>query len=167
MNDAKLVSKFSNIFINLLYSIMTNDINKVGCYLSKELYDKYSDIIENNKNNNELHMYDELNASDIKIVSQEEIEDKLVVKVKVNAKHMDYFIDNNTKQYKRGVNDRRLEICYHLTFEKMINAKQIPMLFKCPNCGGNLDINFKGTCNYCKKLIDLSEYDFIMTECDL
>ena len=43
--DNELISKFSNIYIMLLYSIMTNDISRVKHYLSDNLYHKYKYII--------------------------------------------------------------------------------------------------------------------------
>ena len=46
MDDSILKSKFSNIFINLLYSIMINDITKVRHFLSDEVASEIEKIIE-------------------------------------------------------------------------------------------------------------------------
>ena len=37
---------------------------------------------------------------------------------------------------------------------------------RCPTCGHSLDINASGVCPYCKQIIDMSNYDYILTEID-
>ena len=163
MYDAKLKNKFNNIFINLLFSIMTNNISKVECFLSKDLKERFNSIIEENKKNNERQMYDELNVKDIIITSKEVTDIKEIVHVTIISRYMDYIIDSNTSQYKRGINDHRVEKTNYLVFEKYLNAKDRPMIFKCPNCGADMDINFNGKCNFCRNVVDLSEYEYILT----
>lgn len=46
MNDVELTSKFSNIYIMLLYALMNNDIKRVAHYLSDDMFEKYNMIIQ-------------------------------------------------------------------------------------------------------------------------
>ena len=75
-NKSDLIGKFSNIYIMLLYSIMTNDINRVKHFISDDLYKYYKNLIENNKKNNQTQMYDELNVYKIEILKQEIVNKK-------------------------------------------------------------------------------------------
>ena len=46
--EEELISKFSNIYIMLLYAIMSNDINKVKHFLSPDLGRYYENVINKN-----------------------------------------------------------------------------------------------------------------------
>lgn len=98
--DDELISKFSNIYIMLLYSIMTNDILRIKHYLNDNLYKRYKSIIDNHINNNETQMYDELNVYKISIEDKKIIDNKEIIKVKLISRYMDYIIDNETKKNK-------------------------------------------------------------------
>ncbi len=160
--ESELISKFSNIYIMLLYAIISNDINRVKHFLSDEMYEKYKSIIENNLQNKEIQMYDELNVKEIEIIDRVETTDYLEIKVKLISRYMDYVIDAETKKYKRGINDHRLEKVNYLTFKKSLKASS-KELFTCPNCGANLDVNFTGTCPYCKSVVSMENNDYILT----
>ncbi|MBQ8892439.1 MAG: TIM44-like domain-containing protein [Bacilli bacterium] len=163
MSDNELISKFSNIYIMLLYSIMTNDIDRVKHFLSNELYLKYKSIVENHIKNHETQMYDELNVYKINIESIEVIDNKEVVTVRLISRYMDYIMDNETKKIKSGVNTHRIEKTNILTFEKNVGEVNKKVIHTCPNCGANLDINYNGICSYCNQSVDLKE-DYILVD---
>ena len=160
--ESELISKFSNIYIMLLYGIMSNDIERVKHFLSDEMYNKYKNIVDTNIKNKEIRMYDELNVKEIKILNTTTNSDYEEVTVKIISRYMDYVIDAETKKYKRGVNDHRVIKENILTFRKSINAIEKEM-FKCPNCGANLDVNFTGVCPYCRQPFSMEEHDYILT----
>lgn len=160
---SELISKFSNVYIMLLYSIMTEDMERVKHFLTDELYNKYKGIVDNNIKNNEIQMYDELNVAKINIISEKIIDNKEVVTVKLISKYMDYIVDKQTGGYKRGNNTSRVENTNILVFEKKLDVKDKNNIFKCPNCGASLDINFMGKCPYCKMVVNLTNYDYILT----
>ena len=162
MNESELISKFSNIYIMLLYAIMTNDIDRVKHFLNDDLYQKYKSIVLEHINNNETQMYDELNVYKINIESREVIDNKEIIKVKLISRYMDYIMDNQTKKIKSGINTHRIEKTNYLVFEKLINENGQKIVHKCPNCGANLDINYNGICSYCKQSVNLKEEDFIL-----
>ena len=62
--ESELKAKFSNIFIMLLYSVMTKDLNKVKHFISDSIYYEYQDVIDKLNERNETQLYDELNVGD-------------------------------------------------------------------------------------------------------
>ena len=163
MEEKELIGKFSNIYIMLLYSIMTNDIERVRHFLSTELYEKYKGIIDNHIKNNEIQMYDELNVYKIDIIENSVVDDKIIYKVKLISRYMDYIMDNTTKKLKSGINTHRVEKTNILTFIKT-NKEVNKVIHTCPNCGANLDINYTGVCPFCKKSVDLTNEDYILVD---
>lgn len=163
-NEMELKGKFSNIYIMILFGIMTNDLSNADHFLSDEIMDKYNKIIEKNLANNETQMYDEMNVKSIDIISKEELEDCYLVKVKLISRYMDYIIDSTTKKYKRGVNTHRIEKENTLTFKKLKSAKERSSVIKCEYCGANMDINHSGKCEYCGSIADVTEYDYVLID---
>ena len=163
MEDGSIESKFSNIYIMLLYSIMKGDLRKVNHFLSDELREKYQHIIDINNDNNEVQMYDELNVKDIQILSTDIVDEKENIKVKLTSRYMDYIIDKDTGNYKRGIDDRRLEKTNILTFQKSTLAKERPDLFKCPNCGAKLGKSNSTKCKHCRSVIVKKTSKWVLT----
>ena len=160
--ENELISKFSNIYIMLLYAIMSNDINRVKHFLNDEMFNKYKSIIDNNIKNKEIQMYDEMNVKEIKILSNVKYSEYEEVKVYLVSRYMDYIIDAETKQYKRGINDHRVEKNNYLTFRKYLDAEGKEM-YTCKNCGANLDVNFTGICPYCQSVVSMEKHDYVLT----
>lgn len=156
--ESELKAKFSNIFIMLLYSIMTKDLNKVKHFISDDIYNIYQEKINELIKRNESQMYDELNVGEIRILSQEINGDKLKVNVQIEARYMDYILDENG-EFKKGNNQYRVPVNYYLVFEKGIDAKS-KNFYRCQSCGNNLDINFTGECPYCNNVVDVDQFEY-------
>ena len=167
MDKSELISKFSNIYIMLLYSIMSNDITRVKHFLSDDLYNKYEKIVKDNIENDEQQMYDELNVYEINILKIEEVDSKEIVTVKLVSRYMDYVIDKKTGKLKRGINTQRIEKTNILVFEKSIKLSESKIIYTCPNCSANIDVNFNGVCSYCGKSIEFKGSDYILTSLEI
>ena len=163
--DSELTAKFSNIYINLLYSIMIKDLNKVKHFLSEELINKYERIINELEVNNETQLYDELNVGKIDIIKKEVIDNKEIYTVKILSRYMDYKVDEQG-DYLSGNNKSRIEKENILKFEHNLNS-EIKNYYKCKYCGNNLDINYTGECSYCNNIVDISEYEYILTSLEI
>lgn len=163
--DSELIGKFSNIYIMLLYSIMTKDMNRVKHFISDDLYNKYLDIIDILNKNQESQMYDELNVGKIDIIRTEVMDNKEVVTVRIISRYMDYIIDSQGN-YKRGNNKNRVQKENILVFTKNLDAIS-KNYYTCSNCGANLDINFTGSCPYCNSICDVSDYDYQLVKLDV
>lgn len=163
-NVEELKGKFSNIFIMILFGIMTNDLENVKHFLSKRVYKNLQSIVENNIANNEIQMFDDLSIKsiDIRTIRSEGIYN--VAKVKIVSSYMDYVIDNNTKAFKRGINTSVIRRKYQLIFKKLKSASLRDAVIKCEYCGANMDINFSGKCEYCGSIADVTSYDFVLTD---
>ena len=160
-SDLELKSKFSNIFIMLLLSIQNGDIDNVKHFLTDELYDKYKQIVDLHKSNNEMHFYDEANVKEISLSKRYKDDEFDVIEVDLTSRYMDYIIDLNTGKKKSGVDDHRVEINHRLVFKKKLNAVRGEVV-KCAGCGANLDVNFTGKCEYCGTVHSAEDYDYIL-----
>ena len=162
-SESGFIAKVDNTFIMLLTAIMTDNLRRVEHKISKELFDKYKDMLANLNSKSERQMYDELNVKSTSIESIEKTSDKYIIKVLLTSRYMDYIVDKETGDYKSGINDRRIEKDNYLTFEKSINAKSDDIVKYCPGCGANVDTNSTGVCPYCGTTYDTKTYDWVLT----
>lgn len=164
MNDASInKGKFSNIFIKLIIGIMSRDLKNVKHFLSDEVYNYYQKIIEENINNHEIHCYDEPNVKEILITKEEQDEKYDIAYVSLVSLYMDYYVDSESFDYKRGINNHRVEVKHNLVFKKLKNSER-PSAVKCPGCGANLDANKTGICEYCGMTYSALSYDYVLYE---
>ena len=76
---------------------------------------------------------------------------------------MDYFVNENG-EYISGTNDHRIETDHHIILTKKINSLNLGTARRCNHCGKTLDINHSGVCPYCNQVIDITNYEYIVTK---
>ena len=89
-NEAMFLTRVNNVFMLLHTAIMTDNLNLVKHYLSDDLEVKYQGIIDNNKQNNVIQVFDEFNVKISSIRNVEVLEDKILIDVSLTARYMDY-----------------------------------------------------------------------------
>ena len=111
LNNALFLSKVDNIFIMLLSSIMKRDLDIVKHKITDNIYNDYIDIVNELKNNHEIQMYGEANVKNSNIISIKK-DEIIIVNVNLVARYLNYVIDEDSKELKRGINDKREEHGY-------------------------------------------------------
>lgn len=163
-NEELFITKVNNVFVKLHTAIMLNNLEEVKHFLNDEVYKTYSNILAELNKNNERQMYDELNVKETYIENIEILEDKINIKVKIISRYMDYILDKDTLEYKRGNNTSRIQKNNYLTFTKKIITDKLDVSRKCLSCGANININNSGKCVYCGNIFPLENYDYILTD---
>ena len=162
-NESIFISKVNNIFVAMLNSIMFQDASMSVTSLGPTLKEIISQKITSLKNSNVIQMYGEMNVHDTKIIGAEILEDKYIIKVQIMSRYLDYLMDATSKKKVSGDDYTRVERVNYLTFEEKRNHKKLGDVTECPFCGANIDYNYKGICEYCKKELPKEEYDWILT----
>ena len=166
-NEAMFKTKVDNIFVKLHTAVMLGNIESVKHFLSDELYNDYNNKVIDLNNKNYRQMYDELNVKSTEIENVNIHPDKIEIKIKIVSRYMDYIIDKDNGNYISGNDKYRIEKNNVLTFTKKIDTKELKMSRKCPGCGSNMDINNYGKCNYCGRIFNLDDYDYILTSIEI
>ncbi|MBQ7667888.1 MAG: TIM44-like domain-containing protein [Clostridia bacterium] len=164
--ESTFKSKVDNMFVMLYTSIMLQDLTRVDHYIGDDLYKKYENKIKKLMESNQRQMYDELNVKSTEILNAEVEDDKIIIKVLIVSRYLDYTIDKSTGRMVAGNRDSRVQRNNYLTLEKKINAHELGISRKCPSCGANMDINYSGKCEYCGSIFNTEEYDYVITKLD-
>lgn len=163
INNSMFLSKVDNIFILLYTGIMFDDLNRVKHKMTPELFEKYKEILDENNSKNVRQMYDELNVKTSSITNITKTEDKIIVKVMLICRYMNYLVDKTTLKFKSGNDDTREEHTLTLTLEKRVDAKDIKVSMHCPACGSPANVNAYGVCPYCGTRFNTEDFDYILT----
>ena len=161
-NEAMFKTKVDNIFVKLYTCIMKGDLTDVRHFISEELYNNYINKINELISHNKRQMYDEINVKNTMIINRKILEDKEIIDVEIVSRYMDYIIDINTGDLISGDDTRRIERRNILRFEKKLNTKDFGIVRKCPGCGASINVNNTGKCEYCDKIFNLDDYDYIL-----
>ncbi len=156
-------AKVDNTFIMILSCIIDRNMSRVQHKISDQLEEKYNNIVETLKNNKEIQMYDELNVKNTYIEDINITDTSYIITVKLISRYMDYIIDEDTKKYKRGHNEYRVEKTNYLVFVKRRDAKKMGVIRQCTYCGASIDFNSNGICSFCRKPFDTEKYDWVLT----
>ena len=163
INNSMFLSKVDNIFILLYTGIMFDDLNRVKHKMTPELFEKYKEILDENNSKNVRQMYDEINVKTSSITNITKTEDKIIVKVMLICRYMNYLVDKTTLKFKSGNDDTREEHTLTLTLEKRVDAKDIKVSMHCPACGSPANVNAYGVCPYCGTRFNTEDFDYILT----
>lgn len=161
-NEAMFKTKVDNIFVKLYTCIMKGDLTDVKHFISEELYNYYTNKINELSNFNKRQMYDEINVKNTSIINRNVLENKEIIDVEIISRYMDYIIDLNTGDTISGDDTRRIEKRNILKFEKKLNTKDFGLVRKCPGCGASINVNNTGKCEYCDTIFNLEDYDYIL-----
>lgn len=161
--ESSFKTKVDNIFVMLHISLMTDNMKRVDHFIGDNVYREFSDRLTTLNNNNERQMFDELNVKSTEIVKVEILDDKYVITVRLISRYMDYIVDKQSSNFKRGNNSSRIEHENILVFEKKRNTKVQGIVRFCPNCGHPMDINKSGYCEFCHSTYNQENYDWVLT----
>lgn len=166
-SESKFKSKVENEFVQIKLSIVTGKTEKIKHFVNDETYNKIINKVEEDKRQNRIQLYDELNVADIRINQIQELDDCFKIEVSLLSKALEYYLNRETRSYISGNRDIRVERMNKITFTKMKSAKAFESARKCPSCGANIDVNKDGKCSYCGSIFNLISYDWIITYMDV
>jgi len=161
-NPSVFINKADNIFVKLFTAVMLNELDNVKHFISEDVYKIYQEKIDVLDKKGQRQMYDELNVKNSIISAIDVIDSKYVIDVNLTARYMDYVIDLNSGEKVCGMDDRRIEVNYHLRFIRDIKVLQQGIVRRCSSCGAPMDINNSGRCSYCGSIYNLEDYDWIL-----
>ena len=163
--EATFLTKTDHIYMMILDAIMDKNLDEVKHYLSERVYSELNSIVADYINRNVTRIFNATNVKESNIVSYEVNDNEISIKVNLTSRYMDFLVDENG-DYISGVNDHRIEKYHTLVFTKRLDAKVLNEARPCPSCGHSLNINESGVCPYCNQIIDMSDYDYVLTFID-
>lgn len=163
-NPDMFLTKVNNIFVLMMNGIMFQNLQSVTSWLNDNVRQKLLTMINDLKHNDLIQMYDELNVKNTYVRKVEILDDRYRIEVEIEARYLDYRLNNTTKQIVSGNNESRVLTINNLVFELKKDHKDLGMVMHCPNCGANIDYNATGYCSFCNQQLPKEDYDWILVD---
>lgn len=89
--------------------------------------------------------------------------------VYLNARMIDYQVDEKTGNIIRGDKTTRWDLRYKMKFVRSTSATTKGAVsgthgYNCPNCGAPLEITSSGECPYCGSIVTTGDYSWVLTD---
>ncbi len=87
----------------------------------------------------------------------------------LNARMIDYQVDEKTGNIIRGDKSTRWDMRYKMKFIRSVGSKTKTETasmngHNCPNCGAPLEISSSGVCEYCGSVVTTGQYSWVLTD---
>ena len=160
--ESKFKTYADNVFIQLHLALVTKELENVKHFLSDEVYNIYSQRLNELNSKHLIQMYDEINVAQTDILEYKVTNTDMIIKVFIVSRYLDYLMGEDGN-YVSGDQDVRSERANYLTFTKKINHLETGSVRKCPGCGASIDVNASGKCAYCGTIYNLKDKDWVLT----
>ena len=147
-------------YVEIQNAWMNFDYDSLKELLTDELYNTYFAQLEALKVKKQQNIMSDYQLISSKIIDVKEENGRLSVISYLHIKMYDYVV-NNKKEVVRGSDKRKIDIEYHITFVKPLNAKVTNI---CPNCGGVLNDTTRENCEHCGTIIVKSLDKYVMSK---
>lgn len=160
--ESKFKTYADNVFIQLHLALVTKELEDIKHFVSDEVYNIYTQKLNELNSKHLIQMYDEINVAQTDILEYKVTTTDMIIKVCIVSRYLDYIMDKNGN-YVSGDKNVRSERANYLTFTKKINHLETGSVRKCPGCGASIDVNASGKCAYCGTIYNLKDKDWFLT----
>ncbi len=161
--ESKFITYVNNVFIQIHMAIVTKQLENIRHFVSQSVYEMLEKKVNTLDEKHLIQMYDEINVAETKILNYAVEDNKIVIKLNIISRYIDYLIDESGN-YVSGNMSSRIQKNNYLTFTKSINCQQAKNVNRCPGCGASIDVNASGKCPYCGTIYNLQDTNWILSE---
>lgn len=161
--ESKFITYVNNVFIQIHMAIVTKQLENIRHFVSQSVYEMLEKKVNTLDEKHLTQMYDEINVAETKILNYAVEDNKIVIKLNIISRYIDYLIDESGN-YVSGNMSSRIQKNNYLTFTKSINCQQAKNVNRCPGCGASIDVNASGKCPYCGTIYNLQDTNWILSE---
>ena len=163
-DENSFITKVNNIVIKYFSSITLNELKRVDHFVSDKVYEVGSRIAKEAEDSGNIHMFDEFNIRDSKIIRIEETNDAYFIYVNMSIRYMDYLMNKVSNVVTGGDNHSRVLHPMTMIFKKYKKATEQNLVRTCPTCGASLNTNDTGVCEYCHTVYDQEDHDWVLDD---
>ena len=161
--ESKFITYVNNVFIQIHMAIVTKQLENIRHFVSQSVYEMLEKKVNTLDEKHLTQMYDEINVAETKILNYAVEDNKIVIKLNIISRYIDYLIDESGN-YVSGNMSSRIQKNNYLTFTKSINCQQAKNVNRCPGCGASIGVNANGKCPYCGTIYNLQDTKWILSE---
>lgn len=163
------VSFAKQVYMDIQMAWCARDLTPVRPVLHENLYNTTCRQIEAKISQGVVYHYESITINTAYMTSYAVDNNYEYVTIYLNARMIDYQVDEKTGNIIRGDRSTRWDMRYKMKFVRMedavSNAASDDMnAHNCPNCGAPLEISSTGKCSYCGSVVSTGNYNWVLTD---
>ena len=165
---ADLREKASNLYVRMQNCWTKGDISELRPYFTDASFTQFERQLAQMRAQNLTNYVERISVQNVAVRGFKQINGVDHMILKVEARIIDYTVNDQTGQIVSGSKDREKFMTYEWDMSRTTGARSLKKdglgrVF-CPSCGAPLDINVSARCEYCGSVITSSEHDWAICE---
>jgi hypothetical protein len=161
---AELRGKVSDLYVSMQKCWTKGDISELRPFFTDALFTQFERQLAQKKEKGLTNRVENISVQNVALrgFRQENGVDHMIVRVE--ARIIDYTVDDSTGKVVSGSKDREKFMTYEWDMSRTSGKRSLkkdgggrPL---CPSCGAPLDLNASARCEYCGSVISSSEHDW-------
>lgn len=157
------------VYMDIQMAWCARDLTPVRPVLHENLYNTTCRQIQAKIQQGVVYHYESIAINTAYMTSYAVDDNFEYVTVYLNARMIDYQVDEKTGNIIRGDRSTRWDMRYKMKFVRMEDAVSNEATndmnaHNCPNCGAPLEISSTGQCAYCGSVVSTGNYNWVLTD---
>lgn len=157
------------VYIDIQMAWCNRDMTPVRPVMHRNLFNTTQSQVEEKKKQGIVYHYESIAINTAYLTSFVREKDYEYLTVYLNARMIDYQVDENTGNIIRGDRTTRWDLRYKMKFVRSVGVTTKEKVsgtqgYNCPNCGAPLEITSSGECPYCGSVVTTGDYSWVLTD---
>ncbi|MCH5300600.1 MAG: TIM44-like domain-containing protein [Ruminococcus sp.] len=156
------------VFVDIQEAWSARDLSKIRVIMHDNLFNQTQKQVESKIKNGVINKIENIAVSTAYLTAYKYDKQFEYVTMYLNARFIDYEIDEKTGNVLRGDTTTRWEMRYLLKFVRSTGVKtndatDVLKSHNCPNCGAPLQMESSGVCEYCGSVVTTGQYSWVLS----
>lgn len=157
------------VYIDIQMAWCNRDMTPVRPVMHQNLFNTTQRQVEEKIKQGVVYHYESIAINTAYLTSFVRDKDFEYLTVYLNARMIDYQVDEKTGNIIRGDRTTRWDLRYKMKFVRSTSATTKGAVsgaqgYNCPNCGAPLEITSSGECPYCGSTVSTGDYSWVLTD---
>lgn len=157
------------VYIDIQMAWCNRDMAPVRPVLHQNLFNTTQRQVEEKKKQGVVYHYESIAINTAYLTSFARDKEYEYLTVYLNARMIDYQVDEKTGNIIKGDKTTRWDMRYKMKFVRSKSALTKDKVsgtqgYNCPNCGAPLEITSSGECPYCGSVVTTGDYSWVLTD---
>lgn len=157
------------VYIDIQNAWCARDLTTVRPVLHENLYNTTNRQIQSKIQQHIVYHYESIAINTAYLTSYKKDAQFEYLTAYLNARMIDYQVDELTGNIIRGDKYTRWDLRYKMKFVRSVGTKTKEETDKnnghnCPNCGAPMEISSSGVCDYCGSVVTTGQYSWVLTD---
>ena len=157
------------VYIDIQTAWCNRDLTPVRPIMHQNLYNTTQRQVQDKINQGIVYHYESIAINTAYLTSFVRDKDYEYLTVYLNARMIDYQVDEKTGNILRGDKTTRWDMRYKMKYVRSVGVTTKDKItgtheYNCPNCGAPLEITSTGVCEYCGSTVSTGDYSWVLTD---